>query len=110
MRRGGACALACTCVSAMPLLSLSIHCRPNTISAFLSVIYQYITEIDWGCRKHQPTLCRKVRTPTINEYPRYDTKQSNCEALVMLALWGMSSLLSPLWPEVVAPDKVLSMG
>ena len=34
----------------------------------------------------------------------------------MLELWGMWSTLSlpsipgPLWPRVVAPDKVLSMG
>ena len=34
----------------------------------------------------------------------------------MLELWGMwstpslTSLPSPLWPEVVAPDRVLSMG
>ena len=34
----------------------------------------------------------------------------------MLELWGMRStpslpsLRSPLWPEVVAPDRVLSMG
>ena len=29
----------------------------------------------------------------------------------MLELWGMQTTLSlPLWPEVVAPDRVLSMG
>ena len=34
----------------------------------------------------------------------------------MLELWGMQSapslpsLLGPLWPGVVAPDRVLSMG
>ena len=44
------------------------------------------------------------------------TKQSDGEAPVMLELWGMqstsslSSLLVSLWPEVVVPDRVLSMG
>ena len=51
-----------------------------------------------------------------NECPEYDNKQSDGEALVMLELWGMqstSSLLSlsgSLWPRIVAPDRVLSMG
>ena len=45
----------------------------------------------------------------------YDTKQSDGEASVMLELWGMRSipflplLLGPLWPGVVALDRVLSM-
>ena len=44
---------------------------------------------------------------------RYDTKQSDAEAPVMLELWGMRStpsLLSlpgPLWRRVVAPNRVL---
>ena len=50
-----------------------------------------------------------------NECAGYDTKQSDGDVPVMLELWGMrniSSLLylpGPLWPWVVAPDKVLSM-
>ena len=51
-----------------------------------------------------------------NEYPAYDTKQSDSAASVMLELWGMRStpLLpsSPdqLWLGVVPPNRVLSMG
>ena len=51
-----------------------------------------------------------------NECPEYDTKQSDGEALVMLELGGMWStpslplLPGLLWPRVVAPGKVLSMG
>ena len=50
-----------------------------------------------------------------NEFPIYDTKQSDSEAPA-LELWGMCStpslplLLSQLWPRVVAPDSVLIMG
>ena len=46
----------------------------------------------------------------------YDTKQSDGKAPVMLELWRMwrMPLLplhpGPLWPGVVAPDSVLSMG
>ena len=45
---------------------------------------------------------------------RYDPKQSDGEALVMMELWGMrstrslSSFPGSLRPEVVAPDRVLS--
>ena len=48
--------------------------------------------------------------------PEYDTKQFDGEVPVMLELWGMRStpsLLSlpgSLWPRVVAPDRILSMG
>ena len=54
--------------------------------------------------------------PHINECPRYDTRQSDGEVPVMLELWGMRSIASllllpgPLWPGVVAPDRVLPMG
>ena len=56
------------------------------------------------------------KTPLPNECPGYDTKQSDGEVPVMLELWEMQgtpslpSLPIPLWPGVVAPDRVLSMG
>ena len=59
-------------------------------------------------------LFRGVRPPG-NEYPRYDTKQSDGEVPVMLELWGMRStplspsLPCPLWPGEVAPYRALSM-
>ena len=70
--------------------------------------------IGWGCRIHQLHLCTGVRPP--DNSPRYDTKQSDGEASVMLGFWGMQSIPSlpslpgPLWPRVVAPDRVLPMG
>ena len=51
-----------------------------------------------------------------NKYPWYDIKQSDAVAPVMLELWGMRStpslpsLPGPLWPGVVALDRVESMG
>ena len=68
------------------------------------------------CRIHQLHLCRGVRPPTSNKCPAYDTKQSNDEVSVMVELLGMWStpslpmLPGPLWPGVVAPDRVLSIG
>ena len=59
--------------------------------------------------------CREVR-PLPNKYSGYDTKQSDNKATVMLELWGMRSTpLLPsfpgsLWPGVIAPDRVLSIG
>ena len=58
---------------------------------------------------------QRGKTPH-NECPGYDTKQSDGEVLVMLQLWGMRStpslpsLPDPLWPGVVAPEKVLING
>ena len=46
----------------------------------------------------------------------YGTKQSEAETPIMLELWGLwstislPSLPSPLWPGVVVPDRVLSLG
>ena len=54
--------------------------------------------------------------PHLNECLGYDTKQSDGEIPVMLELWGkwsttsLPSLPGPLWPGVVAHDRVLSMG
>ena len=52
----------------------------------------------------------------LNECPRYDTKQSDGVAPVMLVLWGIRStpLLpshpGPILPGVLASDSVLSVG
>ena len=57
----------------------------------------------WGNRIHRLHLCRGVK----KRVSWYDTKQSD---------WGMRStpslpsLPGPLWPGMVAPDRVLSMG
>ena len=53
---------------------------------------------------------------SLNENLVYDTKQLDCEASVMLELWRMQttpllpSLPGPLWPGVVASDRVQSMS
>ena len=71
--------------------------------------------LGWGCRIHRLHLCRGVR-PAPNECPGYDTKQSDGEVPVMSKLWRIGStlllpsLLGPLWPGEVAPDRALSMG
>ena len=71
--------------------------------------------VGWGCTIHWLHLCRGVRTPLPNECPGYDTKQSDGEVPVMLGPWEIRStpslplLPGPLWPDVVAPDRVLSM-
>ena len=52
----------------------------------------------------------------LNKCSGYDTKQSDGVALIMQELWGMRithllpSLPGPLWPWVVASDRILSMG
>ena len=69
--------------------------------------------LGWICRIHRLHLWRGVRH---NGCHGYDTKQSDGEAPVMLELWkirstpSLSLLPVPLWPGVLAPDRVLSMG
>ena len=68
--------------------------------------------VSWGCRIYRLLFCWGVRSPT-NECPGYDTKQSDGEVPELLELWGMGrapalpSLPGPLYPGVVAPDKLL---
>ena len=56
-----------------------------------------------------------IRIYRTHECPAYDTK-SDSGASIMLDLWGMLSTSSlpshpgQLWPIVVVPDRVLSMG
>ena len=75
-----------------------------------------VSPVDWGCRIHWLPLCRGIRLPPLHKCPGYDTKQSDSEASVMLEVWRMWStpslplLPGPLWPGVVAPDRVLSKG
>ena len=71
--------------------------------------------VGWGGRINQLFLCRGVRSST-NQRPVYDTQKSDGEVTVTLKLWGMQStpllpsLPGLLWPGVVEPDRVLSMG
>ena len=71
----------------------------------------------WSAGTVEYTDCFSAETPpTLNKCSGYDTKQSVGEVPVVLELWGMWSapllplLPGPLWPRVVAPDRVLSMG
>ena len=54
----------------------------------------------WSCRIHRLLLFREVK-PHPNECTRYDTKQSDSEVPVMLALWGMWS--TTLLPSLSGP-------
>ena len=69
--------------------------------------------VGWGRGIHRLLFCWGVRLH-LNKCPGYDTKQSDGEVPVMLELWGMRSTFSllpgPLWPGVVALDRVLFMG
>ena len=73
-----------------------------------------IVPVGLGYRIHRLLHCRGVKFT--KRLACYDTKVYDCDALKMLVLWGMQStpsfpsFPSPLWPEVVAPDRVLSIG
>ena len=71
--------------------------------------------VGWDCRIHWLHLCRGLRHHLANKCPRYDAKQSDGETpdLEIWRIWSTPSLpllSDPLWPGVVAPDRVPSMG
>ena len=55
-------------------------------------------------------LCKGVRPLPPNECPREDTKQSDGKFPGMQSTFSLPSLPGPLWPGVVATDRILSMG
>ena len=69
-----------------------------------------------GSVKYTDCISAVGLDPHPNECPRYDTKQSDSEVSIILKLWEMRStpslpsLPGPLWPGVVASDRVLSLG
>ena len=70
--------------------------------------------VGWGCRIQRLYLCRGVKLAT-KECPVYDIKLSDgkAPALEIWEMWSTPSLLlfpGPLWPGIVAPDRVLSMS
>ena len=92
-----------------------VHHTYSHMSGFMERCgYWHIQKSIAHCRIHWLHLCRGVRPR--NEFPGYDTKQSDGEAPVILELWGMWNTASmlllpvPLRPRVLIPDRVLSMG
>ena len=53
-----------------------------------------------GAAEYTDCICAEV-LPLCNEHPRYDTKQSDGEASVMLEHWGMQS--TPLLSSLSGP-------
>ena len=75
----------------------------------------YVSLVSWGCRIHQQHLWIGERQLPSNKCLGYDIKQSDGEApdLEIWRMWSTPSLpllLGSLWPRVVTPDRVLSMG
>ena len=102
---------------------MRVYCFAFKLSTFAKLNYLkqngvYLNSgyclVSWGCRIHRLHLYRGVRPPQRVSW--YDNRQSGGEVPVMLEFWGMEStpslpwLQCPLWPGVVAPDRVLSMG
>ena len=85
----------------------------------LLVIKRQILLPSWLGPKNTPTISlqRGKNPPThTRRVYGYDTKQSDCEVPIMLEHWRMRStsslslLIGPLWPGVVASDRVLGMS
>ena len=83
-------------------------------SLFLHLIYLITQSAEFV--EYPDCISAKWEDPHYYECLGYDTKQFDDEAPVMLELWGMQStpslplLPDPLWPRVVVPDRILSMG
>ena len=90
--------------------SIFWYCRTWVlIHAWLSII-----KLAQSAGATLTAFLQRVNTP--HECLEYDSKQSDGEVPVMLELWQMWSTSSlpllpgPLWPRMVAPDRVLSMS
>ena len=63
-----------------------------------------------------PTASLQIGKIPTNECPKYNSKQSVGEVQVILELWVMQStpllplFQDPLWSEMIAPDRVPSIG
>ena len=104
----------CQCKASTIIYRLSIVWKSDLFDKIKRGFFQVVAgQVGWGSRIHRLHLFRGIRLP--NYCLGYDTK-SDVEAPVILELWGwvQSTLLpsfpGPLWPGVVASDKVLSMG
>ena len=71
-----------------------------------------VSPVSW--RIYRPHLCREVRPPpAISVLDMTKTSYGVASVLELWGIWSTASLpllSSPLWPEVIAPDWVLSMG
>ena len=96
-----------------------IYILSNAVETFILNIYidKLVTlgRLLPGHSVHSAASLQRDDIPT-NQWPRYDIQQSDGEAPLILVLWGMRSTSSLhsipglLWPEMVAPDRALSMG
>ena len=87
----------------------------DKINIVKSIFKQSIAGLSLGLQNTPTASLQRDKTPPHNEFPVYDSKQSDVEVPVMLDVWGMGStsslpsLLGPLRPGVVGLDRVLSM-
>ena len=93
----------------MALLLRLVWCIHRKINKLRKRSYPVGCSVGWGSRIHWLLLCKGL-------IPGYDTKRSDGKVSLILELWecgvpsSFPSLPGPLWPGVVAPDRVLSMG
>ena len=97
----------------------SIQWHINKTNFVEEQLYYYLSnswegQLNWlGQSKTPFALLQRGKTPP-KRSPRYDSEPSNGE--VILDLWGMQItpslplLLDPLWPRLVVPVRVRSMG
>ena len=99
---------------------IDTHCVPQNCFFFSNIFFEYekkqsiitVNLIYKGCRIHQLYRGKTIHPKCV---PRYDSKQFDGEALVMVLyeMWStplLPSLTGPPWPGVVATDRVLPMG
>ena len=84
----------------------------NQLTAFTLFL---LSPVSWCCRIHRLHLYRGIRPPP----PHTHTHTTSVLGMILnnlMELWGMLHipllplLSGPLWPGVVAPDRVLSFG
>ena len=91
--------------------------NPNVCPTYIFCYFDIYNFVDSPIGGNTLTeYSQRGNPPPTNECPENDIKQSDSEVPVMPELSGMPSTPSlpllpcPLWPERVAPAKVLCMG
>ena len=112
----------CVCVRARVRMCVCVGYSCILLCVYVSVVYSVcegpcavcVTQLTVAVEYTDCISAEGVRPHLSHECLRYDTKQSDGEAPVMLELWGSTPLLpslpGPIWTGVVVPDRVLSMG
>ena len=107
------CAYICVCMCIYICIWVCLCAYVYTCVSAFKRVYIFSTDLNVYIYSRL-ILCKGIRLSTTNECPVCDIKQSDGEVSVMpelrllLTTLSLPSLPGPLWPGMIAPDRVQS--